>query len=150
LGPRKGRPRGPACHRPPKRAKADPEPRLVPPRPPSSPESRLEDAKAWILAHPVPNTEAAYPTYNKQFHDLLERQGAPSMPAEPASVVNFMEELVDRGLAVGTLNSVALSAIVAEYKLVDFQSPTSSSLVRAAKLVVGRKATPPPVRARNP
>jgi site-specific recombinase XerD len=109
----------------------------------SSPESRLEDAKAWILAHPVPNTEAAYSTYNKQFHALLKRQGAPSMPAEPASVVNFMEELVDRGLAVGTINSVALSAIAAEYKLVDFQSPTSSSLVRAAKLVVGRKATPP-------
>jgi hypothetical protein len=44
---------------------------------------------------------------------------------------------------VGTVNSVSLSAVASEYKLVDSNSPTGSALVKAAKLVVNRTAKPP-------
>jgi hypothetical protein len=55
-----------------------------------------------------------------------------------------MMKLTHKGLAVSTINGVALSAIAAEYKPHDdLISPTLTGIVRIAKEVVRRTAKPP-------
>jgi integrase len=62
--------------------------------------------------------------------------------ARPEHVVLFMKTLTKGGLRISTINSVALSAIANDFKLLDQTSPTASKLVRQAKKVVERTAKP--------
>ena len=131
----RARPADPEWH-PPKRLK-------VLPAAQAAAQARLAEAQNWILANPVPNTDSTYSSCQLQWHEFCQRHGIRPLEATEAEVVLFMKELQERGLAVGTINSVALSAIAAEHKLISSEPPTRSGLVREAKRVVARIAKQP-------
>jgi site-specific recombinase XerD len=102
----------------------------------------LAEATAWIKANGVPNTVKAYGVYGRQFEAFCLLHNRAFFPAAPSTVALFMKSLQERGLAIATINGVALSAINSSYKLSEFVSPTASSLVREAKCVISRTAKP--------
>jgi hypothetical protein len=102
----------------------------------------LEEAHAWIRENGVPNTDRAYSTYDKQWNEFCLSIGIQPLLAGPEHVVLFMKNLTKGVLRISTINSVALSAIANNFKLLDRTSPTASKLVRQAKKVVERTAKP--------
>jgi site-specific recombinase XerD len=106
-------------------------------------DKHLAEAHAWINENAVETTEKAYNTYQKKWIVLCQSLGVEPLEARPEHVVLFMKDLQCSDLSVSTINSVALSAVASNYKLLDLVSPTSSKLVRAAKAVVKRTAKPP-------
>jgi integrase len=101
------------------------------------------EAKVWIQRNGVVNTKKAYLPYHNEWVAFCKDRGVPHFPAPPELVVLFMRKLQERGLGSGTINSGALSAIAADYKLSDLLSPTRSSMVSEAKAVIKRIAKPP-------
>lgn len=99
-------------------------------------------ALKWIAENGVPNTDKAYGVYARQFEAFCLLHNRAFMPARPATVAMFMKGLQERGLAISTINGVAVSAINDLYKLSEFPSPTDSALVRESKRVITRTAKP--------
>ena len=102
----------------------------------------LETAKGWIAENANESTVRTYNTYQKQFITWCEENDVPLGEVQAAHVVCWMRELVDRGLAVNTINSAAVSAVADLYRYAE-KSPTRDSLVQAAKRVVAKTAVPP-------
>jgi site-specific recombinase XerD len=104
--------------------------------------SHRAQACDWINSNGVETTDKAYSTYQKRWIKFCLELGIEPEQALPEHVVLFMKDLRDSGLSISTINSVALSAVAANYKLSDESSPTGSKMVRAAKQVVIRTAKP--------
>jgi site-specific recombinase XerD len=106
-------------------------------------DQHLTEAHAWINQNEWESTRKTYDTYRRKWEAFCDRLGIEPLHARPEHVALFMRELQLKGLAISTINGVALSAIASSYKLLDLDSPTSSKLVRAAKAVIKRTAKPP-------
>jgi len=107
-----------------------------------SAESARVTAADWIKANQNRNTSNTYSSYARQFEDFCKKRSLVAFPAEPATVVLFQKQLVERGLAINTINKVAMAAIAEPYKLTDVKSPTVTTKAKAGKEVVKRLAKP--------
>jgi integrase len=106
-----------------------------------TPDSAPTIARAWLADNRNTRTARTYQTYSGQFRDFCAQNGLAR--EQPESVVLFMKELVERGLAINTINKVAIAAIADEYRLDDdAKNPVASRMVKAAKQVVRRLAKP--------
>jgi site-specific recombinase XerD len=102
----------------------------------------LEEARSWIDHHAKASTSKSYAPYKARWLRFCTTLGVDPLNARPEHVVLFMKDLQISGLAISTINGVALSAIASNFKLLDQVSPTSSKLVAAAKQVIKRTAKP--------
>ena len=85
--------------------------------PPSSPLGLMaldqwhSAAQQWVLSLRPQTTSTTYATYQRQFLLFCKKQGRVALPASPTTFIMFVKSLYDRGLARGTLISVARGAV---------------------------------------
>jgi hypothetical protein len=104
----------------------------------------LEGIKDWVTIKSNSNTTKSYGSYAEDFKKFCHRNGVVHYPASPISIASYMIYLLEsRGLARGTINNVAVSAIADLHRFDDQNNPTISGIIRAVKKSIGR-ATPPP------
>jgi len=96
-----------------------------------------EAARQLIAAQFAVNTKTAYRHDFNQFAAFCKSCGANALPAEPATVANYIAQLQSEGKAVATVLR-AMAAITKAHKLNGLQSPVISE---AAAAMEGMKRT---------
>lgn len=102
-----------------------------------------DEAQEWIRDNANANTRKAYQSYQRRWRAWLSENEVAEADVAEAHVVCYMKALVEEGLAVNTINKVALSAIADLYRFSSEKAPTVGKWVEAARKVVAKLGKAP-------
>lgn len=127
-------------------------PGRLPASPPSHPVAVAADQvftpeeARYVEAARAANTVRGYRADWADFTTWCDTAGHAPLPADPATLTNYLTELAGRGLKVGTL-SRRLSAITFAHAVHDVADPTTNARVLAVWEGIRRTHTTPPAQA---